>query len=398
MSTYTTILKHLANNPLSLADLLPQTDVSLPTLRKAVQELTDNRWICVVGQAETNGGRPAKLLGLDTDHYAIIGVHIQLPGLRLITTDLIGNILHEEVLFQREAPAPEQVIQAIIHYVRHQTSKLANRHIVGIGIAAPGFIDQDSGAIISVGRVEGWQNIPITQRLRIALNLPTAIANDVDCMALAEYQSTSTQNINNLVYVGFDEGVKVSLFVEGVLYKGSFGNPGLIADRFLRVPNTNFDQQEQHLLLSISGLCKWFETRYDQLTDQQRLAYAPLLEVHSRQRLQLIFSKEYRGLPICRHLIAAFHGVLSAAIANIIYILQPDHIALGGMLSMLPDEIFGELVSQIRSHLRPLFANHIHIDQAKLRSENIAAIGASHRFIEAVILENGYLTAQIGSN
>ncbi|MEZ4555504.1 MAG: hypothetical protein R2854_03470 [Caldilineaceae bacterium] len=65
---------------MSLADLQQATQVSLPTLRRAVQDLTDARWIRVVGQAEANGGRPAMLFGADTTRFLLVGVHLQLPG------------------------------------------------------------------------------------------------------------------------------------------------------------------------------------------------------------------------------------------------------------------------------------------------------------------------------
>ena len=61
----------------------------------------DARWMGIVGQAEARGGRPAMLLGPDPSRFLVVGVHLQLPGMRLIISDLAGEVLHEEKLFDR---------------------------------------------------------------------------------------------------------------------------------------------------------------------------------------------------------------------------------------------------------------------------------------------------------
>ncbi|MEZ4719331.1 MAG: helix-turn-helix domain-containing protein [Caldilineaceae bacterium] len=73
MSLPRAVIRHVLSTPMSLADLQQATQVSLPTLRRAVQDLTDARWIRVVGQAEANGGRPAMLFGADTTRFLLVG-------------------------------------------------------------------------------------------------------------------------------------------------------------------------------------------------------------------------------------------------------------------------------------------------------------------------------------
>ncbi len=158
MLLHTIITKNLQARPMSLAELHPMTNVSLPTLRKAIQELTDSHWIRIVGQAEANGGRPAMLFGFDDSYYMLLGVHIQLPGIRLIISDFSGNVLDEKDLFQQEEASPHQIMQAIIDYAHEVKSRLEDRKLLGIGIAAPGFTDPETGNIISIERVPGWEN------------------------------------------------------------------------------------------------------------------------------------------------------------------------------------------------------------------------------------------------
>ena len=177
-----TIVELLSQQHHSLADLQQQTQVSMPTLRRAVQDLVDNRWISTVGQSATSRGRPAMLYGLDDSTHCIVGVHLQLPGLRLVTVDLPGNVLDEINIDHYDTLSPEDVLLEIAEYVQSIEQTLPHRNLLGIGIAAPGFTDPQSGEIISIGRVPTWQNFPIQARITATLGLPTFIANDIDCL------------------------------------------------------------------------------------------------------------------------------------------------------------------------------------------------------------------------
>jgi len=386
MVLHASIIKNLQATPRSLADLQTITQVSLPTLRKGVQELSDNRWIQVVGQAEANGGRPAKLFGLDDSYFVLLGVHIQLPGMRMIISDLAGQILDEIEVYQQTQPSPEEVVHAISNYAHDIQVRFSDRSILGIGIAAPGFTDPDTGNIISIERVSGWQDFPICQRISSLVDVPVYIANDVDCMAFAEFQYTQKSFANNLAYFGFDEGLKVSMFLNGELYKGSFGNAGLIVARFLNVQDTDMSLDDQQRIMTISGLNEIFEEKVTGLSSAEQGLYEKMLNLPYRQRLELIFDGAQQGLPICVDMINILNSILATSIANIIYVIQPDHVVIGGLLSAMPSSLFAELGLMIRSHLPVLFANNSQIEQSQLTSSNIAALGANYHFLEQYLL------------
>lgn len=382
MSLQRSIIKHLINTPTSIADLQIATQVSLPTLRRAVKELSDAQWIRIVGQAEANGGRPAMLFGADSRLFVIVGLHLQLPGIRLIMSDLTGQILDELEMFNGVVPTLSEAVGAVVDYIARIRSAFPNRHILGIGIAAPGFIDQNSGDIITIGRVPTWGNFPLCRRLQAAVGLPVHIANDVDCMAFAEFQYTREPLEKNLAYVGFDEGVKISLFLKGEIYKGSLGNAGLIASHLLYVGDQP-DMDEVRSLSTIVGVSRVFERRMGELDSAAQIPYAKIIAAtNPRERFHLITSNVNSEMPICHAIMEDLIRVLSAAIANLIYIVQPDVIVIGGLLSSMPKDLYTDLETAIRKHLPELINNNSVVQQGRLASQNSAAIGATHHFIQ----------------
>ena len=380
MSLYALILKQIQLAPMSLADLQTISKVSLPTLRKAVQELSETHWIRVVGQSETQVGRPAMLFGLDDAHFVVLGVHLQLPGMRMIVTDLTGNVLDESVVFRKIQPTPEDVLQAIVDYAKQVETEFPARKILGLGIAAPGFTDPESGNIITIGRVPGWESFPICQRLQNLLNVPVRIANDVDCMAFAEFQHTGKAFSSNLTFFGFDEGIKVSMFLNGELYKGASGNAGLVNSRFLEIPQTEFSPKLREQLFTISGISEIFEEKVSQVSDYD--SYDEILNAHSRKRMSLLLQSD---LPICREIHQMLIKVVSTAIANITYVIQPDVIVVGGALGAMSPTVFADLSTAIRKHLPTLLSNRVNIEKSQLSSENCAALGAHFHFLESYL-------------
>ena len=390
MLLHTTIIKNIQSHPMSLAELHPMTNVSLPTLRKAIQELTDNHWIRIVGQAEANGGRPAMLFGFDESYFMLLGVHIQLPGVRLVVSDLAGNVLDEESVLQDEIANPHRIMQTIIDYAQDIQADFDNRKLLGIGIATPGYTEPETGNIISIGRVQGWENLPICQHLSSQLNIPVQIANDIDCMAFAEFQHRGKSLIDNLVYIGFDEGVKASMFLNGELYKGSFGNAGLIVDRLLDIPNSVLSSHDRHRILTITGFNQIFEEKVAKLPLDTQSHYQKILDTTHRQRMQVIFQWAEQNDALCMELIQMLRDVLTIGIVNIIYVIQPNTLVIGGVLSSLTVQQFSALVQSIREALPPLFANQIKIEQAYLQSSYAGALGANYHFIDNYLLRENF--------
>ena len=379
------IVRQVLNQPQPLAALQRATEVSLPTLRRAVQELTEARWITVVGQAQARGGRPAMLFGLDNSRYLLLGVHLQLPGMRLVTSDLTGHVYKEEKLFDRAVPAPEEAVQAVADYVARVRSQFPQRTLLGVGVASPGFTDPATGDILSIGRVPTWGNFPICRRLQSVSELPVAIANDVDCMAFAEFLHSQESLAGNLAYVGYDEAVKVSLFLQGELYRGALGNAGLIASHLLRVGEVD-SGEDVEALLTVHGVNRLIEQRVASLDAADRAPYAGFLEItNPRQRFRHLLTREDADLPICSDVMADLSATSAAAAANIALVIQPDVVVIGGLLGAMSGERFAQLELAIRSHLPALVSHSVLIRQSKHTGQNAAAIGANYHFLRTYL-------------
>lgn len=373
MDTQRTILARLLERPASLAELSEATGASLPTVRRAVQHLQRARWLRIVGREEGTGGRPAKRFGIDDAVHTVVGVHLAHPGLRLVATDVSGRVLETHAPEGVQDLDPEIVDREVATFVERLRSRHPERRVLGSGVATPGYVDPASGTIITIGRVPNWDNLPLADRLRDATQRRVSVVNDVDALATAEFQPDEVTR--PVAYVGFQEGVKFSMVLNGRPYAGPFGNAGLVAPDLL----AGTDDGDAARLLSSHGLKELHE----------RLARGPGAEgrasLPARPSVSELFEAAAAERQPAREVTGRMSVVLGKQIAMFVHLLQPNLLVLGGALAQAPPAVRARVEGETRRRLPTLLDNNLQIRPARVVSDDAAAVGATrvllHRFL-----------------
>lgn len=382
------ILTLLRQEPLSIASLSDATDVSLPTLRRAVEELIDAHWVRPVGRIPRTGGRPATLYGLDDRAYLILGVHLELPGIHFALTNPAGEIINHQHLLGETDIRPNGVVRLIVDHVNRLKTQYAERQLLGLGIATPGYVDPSSGAILSIGRAPQWQAFPLKARLEADVGLPVIVENDIDCMTFAEIGDGGFNDIEDMIYLGFTEGVKASFLLQGQLYKGPFGNAGLIGHTTV-VEDGRLCTCGKHGCLETVASVRAINSLFDKGIESGNWHDSDLQQIHALkdriEKFQAILFAAEAGDPFCSEIIGDMLRGLELAIVNLIYLLQVDQLVIGGALSNLPDGLLARLETELRDKLSPILSHHLIIRRARRTEPHIAAVGATYRFFYSCI-------------
>lgn len=381
------ITEHLISKPMSLADLQAATGFSLPTIRRAVQELSQAGWVCPKGQMPSTGGRPATLYGLNADSHLVIGVHVEIPSVNLVLAALDGSIIDYAHFSREDGLLPDDALRCIVDFTQAVRKRYPERSLQGIGMAAPGYVDAASGTILMVGRAEGWRNYPMRTRLEAALGLPLTMENDTDCLIHAELANTiagATADSGDMVYLGVLEGVKVSMWLNGQIYRGPFSNAGLIGRTNILVDRASAHKgrfRELEETTSVGGLCNGFDQRLADLAEEGT-ALGLIREIADHvEKFHAILEAAEAGEPLCRDIVDEMFADLSLAVSNLIYVLQPTVLVIGGALSNLPPGLSAQLETEIRSKLPSLLSNHLIVRPAAMTGRYAAAMGAAHWFL-----------------
>lgn len=383
---YGSIINLLAEELLSLSEIKTALQVSMPTLRRVIQELVDARWVRAVGQSTGSSGRPAALYGLDDSYYFIVGIHLQLPGIHLVVIDLNGGVIEETTLPASTSTLPDDVLHTITTTINETIDRYPDRQILGVGVATPGYVDSNTGEILTINRVPAWQNLPLRSRLESGLGIPVTIDNDFDAIATAELHYSDAPSSDDLIYLGFQEGIKASMFLRGELYKGPFGNAGIIG----RTTITDELGRETILedLFSMQAIC----TQFIRAADPTIRAHMKVKNQRNRRlRFEGILQLAAEGDALCRRIVDPMLHQLALSIGNLLYIVQPSVLIIGGALSTMPDVLYQELNSGIRRRIPPIISNRLVIERARLSEPGSVAMGVARQFLQSFVNSDSFI-------
>lgn len=120
---------------------------------------------------------------------------------------------------------PDDVLDAIVDLV-HSLPGSDDADLVGVGV--PGLVTRD-GVVARCPNIAGWdQPVAVADRLQERLGRPVAVANDVNCGAVAEHRVGAGVGIDDLMAVFVGTGVGGGLILDGRLIDGGRGMAGEI--------------------------------------------------------------------------------------------------------------------------------------------------------------------------
>ena len=98
--------------------------------------------------------------------------------------------------------------------------------IHGIGISCGGPLSSALGLVMSPPNLPGWDNIPIVDILSGTFGIPSALQNDANACALAEWRFGAGKGTRNMAFLTFGTGLGAGLVLDGKLYAGTNDNAG----------------------------------------------------------------------------------------------------------------------------------------------------------------------------
>jgi len=211
------------NQPISRADLARATKLQRSTISLIVEQLMRERWVVEAAVGQLPRGRKPRLLRLNTDRAAIIGINV-MPGVTTVALADLNANFREQVSIPTIADADE-FIQSLSARVR--TLIRANPNLVyeGIGVSLPGRVDYISQKLAFAPNL-GWKLVDLKTPLERATRLPVQIENAANACALAQVWSGPHEGTQNLVAVTVSEGIGTGIIANGHLVRGERGAAG----------------------------------------------------------------------------------------------------------------------------------------------------------------------------
>jgi glucokinase-like ROK family protein len=322
-----------------------QTSLSTTTITNIIGELIDMGIVAEDGVEEPEEplrvGRPRAALRLVKDARYAIGVQISVERYRIVITNLRAEILDSRShTFDRSTP-PEQVFQQISEQTNNLIleSGLERQRVLGVGVGAAGLVNYHNGVNILSANL-GWENVPIRDWLADRLNLPVEVDNNVKAMALGEAFFGPGRDVGSLVFVYGRTGVGSGIVIQNHLLRGADLGAGEIGHMILIADGGEQCRCGQRgcleTLVSEAALIRQADAL---AADQPDSLLAQYWQAGKIPSIDPIFKAAREGDPAAREIVEHAAHYLGLALANLVNLLNPEMIVLGGLFDQGKDLI-----------------------------------------------------------
>ena len=211
---------------ISRVEIAELTGLTPQAVSGIVRRLIDEGIVQEGGARTSNGGKPRTLLHVNADAGRAVGVHFDPVRLACVVVDLLGRPL---VMTQRPTPSaadPAQIAAAIAELVDEvlATAGVQCNQVLGLGLAAPGPIDQSLGMLVAPPQLVGWTRVPLKAMVAEATGLPVTLDNDATAAAIGERWAGAGRGVADFAYFFLGTGVGGGLVLGHQVHRGGSMN------------------------------------------------------------------------------------------------------------------------------------------------------------------------------
>ena len=220
------ILAHLgAHGPASRAELARSLSLSPALMTQLSKDLIADGLIRELAHQASQGGRPARMLGLVASAGRAVGVKVAADHLAFVEVGIDGTV--GRTASEPFDAAANTMLAVLADRLRRFIAGGADTPLLGIGVGVPGDVDAQGTGIVNSTQL-GWTNVPIGSTLRRELGLPVLVENNVNAVAMAERLYGLGRRHRNFLVVTIGTGVGAAIVIDGVIVRGTGGGAGEI--------------------------------------------------------------------------------------------------------------------------------------------------------------------------
>ena len=375
------ILRDLWSCPHGTArtDLASRSGLSRATISAIAAELIESGIVVDGPQRASRGGRPARVLQFAEASRTLIGVELGASHLSAVRTDLRGHVQAAE-RHEHDVQADPEGTLHILGRVLESLLSTSTVPVIGIGLGVPSPILHDRPGRLSADLFPRWASVDLASWVTAHTGLPTMLDNDANLGALAEHWWGAGRGRTDFAYVKVATGVGAGVIINGDIYRGSGGIAGEIG-------HTAIDSSGPRCRCGLSGCLESMVGTQSLLERAREAAIAhptPLPWAGEALTLQSLIDSANDGEPTARELIARTGHWLGIALANLLNLINPSCIVLGGRLTRAGDLLLVPLRAAMAE--RALWSSVVEssVVVSTLPGEPIA-LGAATLLLQAIL-------------
>ncbi|MGB8818462.1 MAG: ROK family protein [Rhizobiaceae bacterium] len=288
-----------------------------------------------------------------------LGIDIGGTQIRAALVDEDGVVVKRESVATNALGGPDVIVRQAVQLANDSSAGLSADAIEAIGVCAPGPLDSDTGVVLDIATLPGWQNYPLRRNLSEAFRRPILLENDGIAAAFGEWKHGAGKGVDNLVYVTVSTGLGGGVVVDGHLLRGHRGMAGHVGHMMINPDGPRcgcggrgcFEAYASGTNFALAGLANGFASG-EAIVDAARKGDAAAIELVNQE---------------ARYLGYGF--------ASLMHLYSPQRLIIGGGVSKALDLLMPGIRAQIDDVAMPAFRRAEIV--AALLGDNCGLVGVA---------------------
>lgn len=291
-------------------------------------------------------------------------------GLDLGGTQLKYGIISDrgEIVYKNLTPGRTmeggKVVLSVMAEAAYECIMFAKKEgfkISAAGAGCPGTIDTERG--ISLGptiHITHWEGAEIVSAISKKIRLPVFADNDANFMAFGEYIAGAGRQKDLVVGITLGTGVGGGIIINGEIYHGAIFNGGELGHVSVEANGRPCSCGNRGCMERYVGAKYIVQDTVDALQNGEESIITQGLKSLDDITPPLIFAAAKHGDELCSRVIHQMVKYLGAGLTNIVNVLNPDIIVIGGGMSdagegfikRIADEVLSRVMKPVRGQLQ----------------------------------------------
>ena len=244
---------------------------------------------------------------------------------------------------------------------------LSVKQMRGVGIGAPGAVDADSGKVIFAPNL-GWEKVDLKKELEAHLGLPVFIENDCNACALGIYETELESKPRHVVGIFLGTCIGGGIILDGKLYSGFNRTAGELGHMVIEVGGPKCSCGNRGCFEALASRGAIFRKIQSDVKAGQKTVLTEMLGPGLPDMRSGDLRKAIRqGDKYIEKVIEDAAEYTGIAIANLVNILNPEVVVLGGgLITALEDEMMAIILETAKDYVMSGTFEGIEIVASKL--------------------------------
>ena len=222
--------------------------------------------------------------------------------------------------------------------------------ITGVGVASAGAIDARAGTLVHAPQLPTMSNTPVAAMLSQRIGMSVVIGNDANLAALGEHRYGAGKGMHDLVFLTISTGIGAGIIIDGELFTGSVGSAGEVGHMTVDAHGPLGLSTMPGALESLCSGAALARIATERVAAGERSSMGSSLDDANRRRLTArdVFAACRTGDALAQSIIADAVVHLGAGLTNVVNLLNPGKIIIGGGLATEWDAYIAPAVALMR--------------------------------------------------